>query len=550
MSKYFKVTKSLTCVTESKEIEFFGCDAETTGETSSCYFVRFYAGLPFMVGKNKFLDSTVPAKGLTNIENMLVADITLWLGEAKIKTYRGVLNPHDHDYHSVRANVSTWFKLEYGEHYDRVTHEPVEEIKKSNNKTTMAKKEVIEEAEVIEEITESLSVVEKIATSLPAIPDSFVIDGNEYSVAVVKEMEKEANKLLAKATPETYNSKAIWEEVSTLKNKLVKMRTTPDNKRKELSKPFQDFVKEIKAKTDAVGDAAKAVQDKLDAALLAKEQHEAELARIEAEKIAKRTKQREEDLRALGGIYDVDNGSFSFPYAAGTVIGQLQLNEYDDAEWSNEYNLIKKAWDEEQERIAKEEAEKNAQLKAAEEALKKIEEKKISLRGKELRLEGFEFDEGLQSWKKNGVVIHVLGVAGYSDEDWDATIEEANNPLQASTEPVAPVSPVTPTEPSSEQKEAPQPPNFDAIGAALGSVNANVEPQEEEATPQLPEGVIMKHLAFTNEQPYIDVTLKNTFLRIYPDEKDFEANQKVSPDKIKTVIRKEEMGLSFAIISL
>lgn len=552
---YFKVTKSLTCITGGDEIEFIGCDAEITGEISSSYFVRFYDGIPFLIGKERFRAATVATKELTNIGNMIVADITLWRNEARIKTYRGLLSPDDHEYQSVKENAAKWFKLAHGKDYDKITTEFINEVKSNN---TMAKKKEteIEEAVVIEETTEALSVVEKIATSLPAIPDSFVIDGNEYSVAVVDEMAKEADKLLAKATPSTYGSKAIWDEVSTLKNKLVKMRTTPDNKRKELSKPFQDFVKTIKEKTDAVGNAAKAIQDKLDAALLAKEEHEAELARQEAEKIAKRTELRKEELRALGGVYDIDSGSFTFPHNPGTVVGVLQLQEYDDAEWTNELKIVQEAWDAEQKRIADEEAAKNAEVKAAQDALAKLEEKKVALRGKELRLEGFEFDEELQSWKKGSAVVHVLGIAGYSDEDWDALIEEANKPVSedaatAATEPVQPLSPVAPIQPSQATGTAPTAPVFDAIGAALGatvSAPAHREVSLDDIQPVLEEGTVVKQLVFTNDNPYIDIALNKTFLRIYPDEKDFEANDGISPDSISKTVSNEELGLRFAII--
>lgn len=414
---------------------------------------------------------------------------------------------------------------------------------------TKTKTETIEEAVVVEETTNALTVAENIASNLPVIPEVFFIDGEEYSVPRVKEMEKEADALLKKATPETYNSTAIWEEVKALKNRLVKMRTTPDNKRKELSKPFQDFVKEIKSKTDLVGDAAKSVQEKLDAALEAKENYELELARQEAEAKAKRTEQRKEDLRALGGSYDVEGGKFTFGYAPGVVVSDMQIMEYDDPSWANQYAEIKSGWDAEQERIErereKEEREKSEALKKAQEASDKI----VKLRSKILQYEGFVFDEGKQAFVKNGVAIHVLSVAGYSEEDWEQAIESANGVVEQAAEPVDAITPAQAAEAPPAQERLSETPVSAPPSDPLASVIAGMTGQHEERVAEL-DGDVTVNLKFTKEKPCIDVKLNRTFVRIYPDSLESEAIGNVPQDKIKFTTRTEDGQLTFQVIEI
>lgn len=410
------------------------------------------------------------------------------------------------------------------------------------------KPENIEEAVVVEETTNALTVAENIAQNLPIIPDAFFIDGEEYSIPRVKDMEKEAEALLKKATPETYNSSAIWEEVKNLKNRLVKMRTTPDNKRKELSRPFQDFVKEIKSKTDAVGNAAKEVQDKLDDALTAKENHEAEIARQEAEAKARRTEGRKESLRALGGSYDVDSGKFSFGYTP-EVVADMQIMEYDDPSWSNQYASIKEAYDKEQERLQKikeqEETEKAEALKAAEAANEKI----LKLRKRILELSGFVFNEGLQSFVRGDRALHVISVVGFSDEDFDAVIDGTEEIIQG---------PAIPSAPSvnTESQEAPkadypkidiQPAPADPLGQAIAGMTGHVTSDQDSVVAE-PDGAVRVSLVFYPEKPYLDIPLNRTFVRLYPDELESEAMSNIPQDKIKAVRRTEDGALTIKVI--
>lgn len=419
----------------------------------------------------------------------------------------------------------------------------------------MAKKKEleIEEAVVIEETTNALTVAEHLVSQIPAeIGDVFFVvqkDGsqNEHSLAAVAALDKEADQLLKKATPSTYGSKAIWDEVSALKIKARDQRTKLDGERKRLKSPWDDFFTRLKAATDKVGAAAKVVEDKLAAALEAKENHELELARQEAEAKAKRTEQRKEDLRALGGSYDVEGGKFTFGYAPGVVVSDMQIMEYDDPSWANQYAEIKSGWDAEQARIEqereKEEREKSEALKKAEEAKDKI----VKLRSKILQYEGFVFDEGMQAFVKNDVAIHVLSVAGYSEEDWEQAIESANVVVEQAAEPVEAVTPAQAPEALQTQQVAPETPVSAPPSDPLASVIAGMTGQHEERVAEL-DGDVTVNLKFTKEKPCIDVKLNRTFVRIYPDSLEAEAIGSIPQDKIKFTTRTEDGQLTFQII--
>lgn len=413
----------------------------------------------------------------------------------------------------------------------------------------MAKQQTeIEEAVVVEETNDqqSILVIEKWTDKLPEkIEGPFFVttkDGTveEHSLAVVQELDKEAAKLLKKATPETYNDKKVWESISELKIKARDQRTKLDNERKRLKGPWDDFFSRMKAATDKVGAEAKKVEDKLAAAITLKENWEAEQARIEAERIAKRTEQRKEELRALGGLYDVESGTFTFPYSEQTI-NTVQLETWDEEDWGNEKAAIDVLYAEEQQRIADEEAEKAAKEAEVLAKEKALEDKIVALRAKELKLEGFEFDEGLQSYKKNDVVIHVLAVKSMSDEDWDADIARANmEAVEAPEEEREVNTPEINLPPSDTSAEAPteEETPFDPLASIIEEkVAAHVQHQEEV------DGVVRVTLEFSNDQPYIDVAFKNTFIRMFPESLDDRATVHLSSDKISAKGTHEESGL-------
>lgn len=393
----------------------------------------------------------------------------------------------------------------------------------------------IEDAVIVEEITETV-----LEATLPSVPDVFYIEEKEYSLAVVSELDKEADKLLKKATPASYDDKKVWDAIFDKKQEAVKVRTTLEKKRKDVVKPITDFASTLKSKTDTIGNAAKAVQDKLDAALTLKENWEAEQARIEAERIAKRTEQRKEELRAMGGLYDVESGTFTFPYSEQTV-NTVQLETWDDEDWSYEKEELSTFYAEEQKRIADEEAEKAAKEAEVLAKEKALADKQLAMRAKELKLEGFTFDEGLQSYTKNDVVIHVLAVKSMSDEDWDAEIERANTePVDVTEETSEVNTPEINLPPSDESADTSteDPSPFDPLASIIGDkVAAHVEHQEEV------DGVVRVTLEFSNDQPYIDVPFKNTFIRIFPESLDDRATVHLSSDKISAKGTHVESGL-------
>lgn len=562
MTPGYKVTSSLIFDDSSGGIDFKGCLAKITGETQSYLEVVFYEGDAFMISKNEFISATEPIEYFHRNKNMHTADITLWLGDKQIKRFRTLLLPNDQNYTHVKKNVLMWFKLSEGTHYDNITTELVNEVSKFNVKTEMPPKTKtiktndIEDAVVVEETNDvtSLAVTDKWIGQLPEkIEGPFFIaqkDGsqNEHSLAEVKRLDEEAAQLLEKATPETYGSVAIWNEVSALKIKARDQRTKLDKERLRLKKPWDDFFGRLKSATDKIGDEAKKVEDKLAAALQKKEDHEAEELRKKEEAKRIRTEERRESLRALDGVYDVNTSSVSFDFLPGVIVNQMQMMEYDDREWKNQYDIIFKAHGAEQLRIAtakeKEENEKAEALRKLDEADERI----TNYRLKELKLEGFVFDEALQAFVKNGVTLHMQAVKGYTDDQWDESINQANNPVpaEAPAVPVTPSSPASPIQPPSPPIQSPVGPpsaGFDALGSVIGAKVAAHNERVEEL-----DGVVRKEFVFTKDQPYIDVFFKNSTLRVAPFEYSEEALHGVLGDKIVGNVNNDELGVKFLAI--
>src|SRR5690606_10896568 len=110
---------------------------------------------------------------------------------------------------------------------------------------------------------------------------------------------------------------------------------------------------------------------------------------------------------------------------------------------------------------------KDAELEAAKTII-------VKQRTKELKFEGWEFDEGLQAYTKNGHAIHVLGVRDYSDEQWDEAIEAANQPQEEKA--------VEAPEPAKETPKA-QAPVWDEDEAGEADTTVDLDPAAIEVDP-------------------------------------------------------------------
>lgn len=423
------------------------------------------------------------------------------------------VRPEEEQVESFIQKTYGWNK---GVQYD---HFKINTIKNHETNNNMAKKkQEIEEAQIIEETKTELVVNEEVETveateekdttyeaKLPAIPSVFIVNGNEHSLAAVSKLEKEANDLIKLATPETYEDKELWDKIDRKRLDARDQRTKLEAQRKKLVKPINDKLSELKATTDEIGAAAKEVEDKLQEVISKKQNWEEEQAEIERQRIAKRTKEREEKLRNLGGKFDFDALAFSFEHNPGLFINTEQLNEMSDTEFEAELKLAEETYQEELARQAKEKEDAEKALKEANEAKERADKASkdlIDLRVMLLGGNGYQEDEGY--FHKNGHTISPEQIAELSNEDFIKLTVEHNTPKEEVAE-------FDPNESPMEPVDLPVDIDLPEIPVVNNSVSAESKKEE-----QIDFSKNMKFISlkFTDDEPYIDMQMGKSILRI------------------------------------
>lgn len=506
---HYKITSSLTASdTSYNEIEFKGCDAEVTGETSTCYFVKFYSGLPFMIGKDKFRASSTPQPKPKEDKNMEVADITLLKDGAKIKTYRGVLSPDDPEYLSVKKNVLTWFKLTHGQHYDRITHESVNQISNNSNKTTMAKKATTTET------TENTGVVlfedQAKKVNLPAIPKVMTIGGVEFSEAAIKKEVDAVKKIkleiiLPTDTVEVAEAKRkVYEELDEKRKKFVKTRTQPEAFRKEASKPVTDWVKSLKSQTDAYGNLAKEGELHCAEQIEIWDNYEAEQARIEAERVQKIVDARTVDLQSVAGILNRDSLHWTFEHMPSKLVENTFLEEADDSEWNGLMAELEASVKAKKEK----EAAERAEFEAAKGAV-------FNARIQMLQLVGGYENPQQGVYTKNGHTLTDDQIRSTSDADWMPLVLSHNTPKEV-TNPFAASAQTQQEAPAQAVSTNPFEQFVQAIEEDPGTVYVENKAVKIGETIPVRQESFLPHTIW--DVPYVEKALAKTTLRIFPIE--------------------------------
>lgn len=438
-----------------------------------------------------------------------------------------------------------------GLHYLSLT---INTIKEHNNINKMAKKnKEIEEAQVLEETAnpvkeqevETAEVISeegdtKYEAKLPAVPDKFIVNGNEHSLAEVEKLSKDADELITLATPETYEDKEFWDKVDRKRLDARDQRTKLESQRKKLTKPINDALSEFKKKTDTIGNAAKVVEDKLQAIVTLRDNWAEEQEKIRLEAIRKRTEQRKESLRELGGKYSYENDAFSFEYAPGIFINSGQLDDMTDEEWAEERSAVVDQWNEEQARIQKEKEENDAKLAEAEQKTAEADAAKkqlAELREMLLLGNGYEkLDNG--TYTKNGWFVTESEMLPLSNQEFIDLTRTHNEP--AVIEPTPEPSPLEPVSAPSGidlppvDTDVPEEPKDALDGVISGMVEQHNEHQDKV------DGVKRVVLEFTKEKPYIDVIMGKSILRITHE--DYEDVSLSNIDADKEVIAKNYIG--------
>lgn len=510
---HFKVVTSLTASdTQYNEIDFKGCDAEIVNELNSCYIVKFYSGIPFMIGKEAFKKAAQPQQKPQLDESMTVADVTLWSGDIRIKTYRTLLPPDDPEYLSVKRNALMWFKLTHGQHYDRITHESVNQISNNSNKTTMAKKATTTETTENTETGVTLFEDQAKKVNLPAIPKVMTIGGVEFSEAAIKKEVDAVKKIkleiiLPTDTVEVAEAKRkVYEELDKKRREFVKTRTQPEAFRKEAVKPVTNWAKSLKAQTDAYGNLAKEGELHCAEQIEIWDNYEAEQARIEAERVQKIVDARTADLQSVAGILNRDSLHWTFEHMPSKLVENTFLEEADDSEWNGLMAELEASLKKQKD----EQAKKEEEFAAAKNAVYNARLQMIQLLG------GYEQNLA-GGYTKNGHLLTDDQIRSTPDADWMPLVLSHNTPKEVTN----PFTTAVPVQQEQRAETGTAPAATNPFAQFVQAVEESVAEQEPTAETQSEPESVLPHTIW--DYTFVEKTLGKTTLRIFPIENQAEA---------------------------
>ena len=356
---------------------------------------------------------------------------------------------------------------------------------------------------------------EQSSNSLLVVPEAFLIGEQQINKEILLASKEADTKLVINGIGDKEN----YDKAVKLKASYRTTRTTLEKVRKEISKPYQDFVSDLKKKTDALGAICEEAEDYF-AGIIAPIDAEKERIKEEKALAAQRALQaRINELFVLGA--KVSGDRYFFDYDSSLIINSLQLKEFNDEEFGDFLEDVKTAFAENEHRKAEEarlaeEAERlrieeQERLKAEQQAearrlqedreiqLAKEEEllkKRYALRVKELKMLGYILQPNGIDFIKEGIKQHIpttIWVENLSEEQWEAEIKF----LESYTEP----------DPEDELPVFQNPMTFD-------EVIPNIEFEDPED-----ERVFIRELRFDMDNSHIELPVSaKHVVRIFPME--------------------------------
>lgn len=434
-------------------------------------------------------------------------------------------------------------------------YEEIEIVTIKEHKTMANQNSQIEEAQVIEEtnitpVESNVEVVEaeevnnpsqleiktvnekkgEYSTSLALpkfeAPTVFKLDGQVYSVKGAEDIGKEIDKKISQLTEDKFENSKLKEELKALKQKAVKYRTTSKKVLDSAFKPLNEAIKSTIGNCKAIGDKAQAAQDRADAHLKLIENWEEEQETLRLSELSKKTDERIAKLIELGGNYNPTTFIVSFDYAPGTVFNREQIGNLEDSEFDTDFNYVTKLYNEDKERKA-------AEASEAEQKSTALIEKQRKLRKKELMLEDFDFDTTLNAFvHESGIKVFTHEIDSLSDDDWDARIAKISEPVKQGEVTETPIAPtvvdVDDENPFGDSKAESTPaPAVDPLTSVIaGMVGKHEEHQDKQ------EGIVKVVLEFTRDNPYFDVMIGRSVMRVSPLEFEDVSNNGIETDDV------------------
>lgn len=366
-----------------------------------------------------------------------------------------------------------------------------------------------------------------IITSGLTVPEVFKIGDTEVNKETLLAQREADVKLVINGV----DDKEGYKKAHALRAQYRTVRTTLEKHRKDISAPFQAYVKQLKETTDELGKIAQVGEDYFDTIMTEIDDEKARIAKEKELAEQKRIAGRINELVALGATFDGEN--YTFPYSETFMVSSDEVNSFSDMEMFEVMEDAKQLYSTEQQRmndeLLKQQEVEEARLAEVEaqriiaetNALEatKLLNKRTALRVKELSLMGFKEDDGAYSHVQATGYISIDGVQTMTDDDWEFIIEDMNAKIESYVEP-APVF------------EAPNTMDNlinDYMGSdsEIPSGNPVSDPDQsyvtndvlEEPLSNEPHNIILN---FYDKWLDSDVTPK-TFLRVFPEQFELEA---------------------------
>lgn len=370
---------------------------------------------------------------------------------------------------------------------------------------------------------------------LPAIPESLNINGVELNITKLTAEIAEIKLMTIDGLGDEKGYLAAKEKLAA----TTKLRTSSDKWRQKVMAPLLKFGKDLKKPIDEAEKLCKEGEEYLKK-IIKPIDDAVEIARQEAEKAKDDlAAERATLLIAIGGVFD-GKGTYNFEHNAGAFFLSTDLREMTPEKWDEDYKEVKDSWDLEQQRLQDIEDAKNAETNLLKGQVEDLNKERTAFRIKELvKFEGFTESEDKERYTRGELVISKEQVLTTPMEEWDAllnpVVEEVPEVVAPVAEAPAPVKKSGGTTYGGAIKQGyvassiasdfatePEPASAPIAEAELTLTDLGGQLVSE--APAVVESTFIRSFVFSETKPFIDFAVGQFTMRIYPIEKEIQAN--------------------------
>lgn len=381
------------------------------------------------------------------------------------------------------------------------------------------------------------------STSL-VVPEKFNIENQEVNKELLRaRIAEDTFKPLCTDINDTKGYKLLIAKRAEYRT----LRTSLEKHRKDIVKPLQTYMTDLKESTDELGNIAYEGEQFFDDAIKSIDAEKARLKREEEERKAQALQARIADINALGAIYH--DGTYTLPYDESKSVTATQIATLSDEGFEALLDEMKEAFAENETKLheerLKEEAEKE-RLRGLQKQLEDLQEfnrrREEELRGQvtEYRISQLLSLGYYEDPSDSGIYIHANGNNLSEDGIWEATKDEWDFIIKNANEYVSPVA---------EQEIAVETTNEVPSGNPVDMPDESYMAQYGVET--VPWNVndrlvvmIGSNWSFTPSNPYSDFERSSKeIIRLYPDE-----FAEIALSGCKVVKQGKIQGLNIAVI--